>query len=189
MELRLARMPFGAYLGAVAIAVTVGDEDEEAAKGLAEAIVPLLDHGVACFHLKAPWSSPWWKQALWEAQRYEAVAAFGRPWVAVHRLDEPYAAGDVHWAMDASHLLTEREVTVSALAAAMAAHAGTFPRMPDLILREPLRPNVDPVLLDTIYRFVRPERPGQILVPAAAVDDGMLFALSRCETPWVLVTT
>lgn len=190
MELRLARMPFGAYLGAVSIAVTVGDDDEAAAAGLAEAIVPLLDHGVACFHVeKAPWGSSWWAKALWAAQAYEAVAAFGRPWEAIHRLGDHFHAGDVQWMMDASHLLAEREVSVSALATAMAAHAGTFPRMPDLLLRDPHAANVSAPLLDTVYRFVRPERPGQILVPAAAVDDGVLFAVSRCETPWVLVTT
>ena len=201
MDVKLKRMPFGVDVGAVALAVTVEPEEVDLARDeLGSMLASRLTAapGVASIYLESvPWANPRWPEAMWAAQAYPAVMQHGRRWVGVHVLDEPgWVAGDIDWVMDASYLLAHpapggdgepKPLTPSDLAVALRV-VPPFPRVQDLIVR-PHRSNVDPALLDMIHGFVRAERPAQLLVPAAEVDDALIATIARCESSWIVVTT
>lgn len=183
-------MPFGEYLGAVGLALTVGLEDEgEATEGLANLISSRLSPGVGCIYLESvPWEAPWWPDVLWGAQRSPAIDQYGRPWVAQHQLDDPrWTAGDIHWVIDASYLLAEKKMTDETLAVALES-VPPFPRVTDMLVR-PLRENITPGLLDMVHGFVRALRPAELLVPEAEIDAALLTTVARCETSWIVVPT
>lgn len=187
LAVTLERMPFGAYLGAPALRVEIAEGCTPTGRTLAAAIAEKQGPGVACIHLASvPWAAEWWPDVLGEAQHLlpDRIAAVG-----VLRVDAlTWVSADVHWIMDATALF-DREALAAGGLERVLEHVGAFPRTIDLIVREPDPAVVTPALLDGVAGHMMAERPGQILTTRWNTSEKLLPVLSRCHTPWSLVTS
>jgi len=189
MLVELARMPWGEYLGAAVVAVEVAEEDGEDAAELVRLVSAALTLGTACIWLRdVPWEAEWWTQVLWGLERAPVVQELGATMVSTHRPEDPtWPAGSVLWAMDCTVMMAT-EATPQAIKHALE-NLPLFPRVNDLIVRDPASENLLAQNLDAIAYTIQPDRRvGQLLIPWERCNDPALIkTLARCETPWTVV--